>query len=73
MPNEWQIMPKKFYKMFYEIGHKSHPSFSEASSRVVEDSTILPTIEGLNPTIGTMRERERESGTNVYYPSPTQL
>jgi hypothetical protein len=66
-------MAKKFYEMFYEIGHKSHPSFSEASSRVVEDSTILPMIEGLNPTTGTMRQRERESGKNIYYPSPSQL
>ncbi len=47
-------MPKKCY----EIGYKSHPSLAVASSRVVEDSTtILPTIEGLNPSAGTTRER----------------
>jgi hypothetical protein len=43
---------------------KSYLSWAEASSRVVEDSTMLPRTEGLNPS----QERERE-WQKIYHPS----
>ena len=53
-------MPIELPKKFYKIGHRSHPSWAEASSGVIEYSTIVPKIEGLNAATGTGEERERE-------------